>query len=137
MFKVVLDTNILISAIAFGGKPREILKQAIEGKIRLAILEPIIEEIGEVLGRDKFRYPASMIHLIIGELESITEFVEPQEQIEIIEKDVDDNRILECAVAFGADFIISGDNHLLELKIYNGIRIIRASDFLEEVVILA
>lgn len=133
MFKVVLDTNILISAVVFGGKPREILKQAIEGKIRLAVSEPIIKEIREVLGRDKFGYPASMIHFIIGELESIAEFVEPQKKIEIIKKDVEDNRILECAVVFGADVIISGDNHLLELKIYNGIKIIRASDFLKEV----
>jgi putative PIN family toxin of toxin-antitoxin system len=133
LFKVVLDTNILISAVVFGGKPREILKQAIAGKIRLAVSEPIIEEIRDVLGRDKFGYPAPMIHFIIGELESIAEFVEPREKIEIIEKDVEDNRILECAVAFGADVIISGDNHLLELKIYNGIRIVRASDFLKEV----
>ena len=133
MFKVVLDTNILISAVVFGGKPREILKQAIEGKIRLAVSAPIIEEIREVLGRDKFRYPAQMINFIIGELESIAEFVEPQEKIEIIEKDEDDNRILECAAAFGADVIISGDNHLLDLKMYKGMRIIKASDFLEEV----
>lgn len=133
MFKVVLDTNILISAVVFGGKPREILKQAIEGKIKLAVSAPIIEEIREVLGGDKFRYPAPMIHFIIGELESIAEFVEPQEKIEIIKKDAEDNRILECAVEFGADAIISGDNHLLELKMYNGIRIIKASDFLKEI----
>ena len=84
MLKVVLDTNVLISAIVFGGKPREILNLAIEGKIQFAVSAPIIEEIKDVLGRNKFGYPAPMIYFIISELEGIAEFVEPQKKVEII-----------------------------------------------------
>ena len=56
MLRVVLDTNILISAILFGGKPRQILEKAICGDIRLCVSKPILEELGGVLGRPKFDY---------------------------------------------------------------------------------
>jgi hypothetical protein len=131
LLKIVLDTNILISAIVFGGKPREILEQVIAANLSLGISKPIIEELRDVLSRDKFKYPASVIHFIISQLEEEAQFVVPHEKLEIIERDDADNRILECAAEFEADFIITGDSHLLELKKFNNIRILKAVDFLE------
>jgi putative PIN family toxin of toxin-antitoxin system len=68
MLKVVLDTNVLISGILFGGKPRQILEKAIRGEIRLCLSEPILEELKGVLQRSKFDYSPEMIQLILTEL---------------------------------------------------------------------
>jgi putative PIN family toxin of toxin-antitoxin system len=130
--KVVLDTNALISAIAFGGKPREVLNRIIRGQMQLAISEDILNEMDGVLSEKKFRYPKGVIHSIRNALEDLAEFVIPQKEIKRIKKDPDDNRILECAVEAQAHFIISGDNHLLELKQYKNTRIITPSDYLKE-----
>lgn len=132
MHKVVLDTNVLISAIAFKGKPREVFNKVLKGQMQLAISEDILNEMEGVLSGKKFRYPKGIIRSILNALEDLAEFVIPQKEVKRIKKDPNDNRILECAVEAEADFIISGDNHLLELKQYKNIRIITPSDYLKE-----
>lgn len=129
--KVVLDTNILISAIVFGGKPRDIFKRILSGKLRFAVSKEILNEVEGVLSGKKFRYPLQAVHEIRNAIEELGENVVPDKRIDRIIKDPDDNRILECALAANADFIISGDNHLLELKVFKGIQIINPADFLE------
>ena len=132
MYKVVLDTNVLISAIAFKGKPREVFNRVLNGQMQLAISEDILNEMEDVLLGKKFKYPKRVIYSIRNALEDLAEFVIPQKEVKRIKKDPDDNRILECAVEAKADLIISGDNHLLELKQYKNIRIITPSDYLKE-----
>ena len=136
MIKVVLDSNVLISSIVFGGNPRKIFKKIIEGKIKLSISLSIIEEIREVLGGDKFKYSPAVLNIIINELLAITEVVEPMEILNVIDDDPDDNRILECAVEAGADYIITGDKHLLKKNPYFNIRIMNPYDFLEKVLVI-
>ena len=106
-------------------------KLALEGKTELAVSTEILQEIRTVLSGKKFQFPAPVINSIITEIEIIGEIVEPLITIKTIQKDPADNKILECAVAAGADLIVSGDVHLLELKVFQGIRIVNASDFLE------
>jgi putative PIN family toxin of toxin-antitoxin system len=129
--KVVLDTNILISAIVFGGKPRKVLESAIRGEIQLVLTEKIIQEMREVLEGKKFQYPKEITDLIIQELEALAEIVKPKENISLIEKDPKDNRVLECAQESQADYIVSGDAHLLELEIFEGSKIVIAEEILE------
>jgi putative PIN family toxin of toxin-antitoxin system len=131
MLKVVLDTNILISAILFGGKPRQILEKAIRGEIRLCLSEPILEELKGVLQRSKFGYSPEMIQFIFTELTGIADFVNPSERIDVVLEDPEDNRILECAVEGKANYIISGDSHLLKLNRYRNIEVLDAAAFLE------
>ena len=131
MLKVVLDTNVLISAILFGGKPRQILEKAIRGEIRLCLSEPILEELRGVLGRSKFGYSPEMIQFIFTELTGIADFVNPSETIDVVLEDSEDNRILECAVEAKANTIISGDSHLLKLNRYRNIEVLDAAAFLE------
>jgi putative PIN family toxin of toxin-antitoxin system len=131
MLKVVLDTNILISAILFGGKPRQILEKAIRGEIRLCLSEPILEEFRGVLGRSKFGYSPEMIQFILTELTGIADFVNPSETIDVVLEDSEDNRILECAVEAKANYIISGDSHLLKLSRYRNMEVLDAAAFLE------
>jgi putative PIN family toxin of toxin-antitoxin system len=131
VLKVVLDTNVLISAILFGGKPRQILEKAIRGEIRLCLSEPILEELKGVLQRSKFDYSPEMIQVILTELTGVSEFVNPSKTIDVVSEDPEDNRILECAVEAGANYVISGDFHPLKLSRYRNIEVVNAVTFLE------
>ena len=130
--KVVLDTNVYISAVLFGRKPEEIRRLSQEGKIELLVSEAIIAEVAEVLRR-KFDWESWQISQIINEMRETTTLVIPNQTLSVIEKDEDDNRILECAVEGKAQYIISGDkSHLLPLKEYQGIKILSPDQFLRE-----
>lgn len=131
MIKAVLDTNVVISAIIFGGKPRKVLNLAIEGKISLFFSEPMFEEIREILGGRKFRFTAPQLLAVERELEAISDTVYPDKNIKIVKDDPDDDVFIECAIATDADYIVSGDKHLLDLKRYGNIKIVNAAEFIE------
>lgn len=131
--KIVCDTNILISAFVFpGGPPEEIIQGVIVGDYLLGISDEIITELERVLHK-KFFWPADKINRVKEFLARNAEKVYPVTTIKVI-KDEPDNRILECAAEFGADFIVSGDKHILQLKKYKHnksiIKIVTAMDFL-------
>ncbi len=127
--KVVLDTNIYISAILFGRKPEEIRKLSQEGKIELLVSEAIIAEVAEVL-RKKFDWESWQISQVIDEIRETTTLVIPNQTLSVIKKDENDNRVLECAVEGEAHYILSGDKrHLLPLKEYQGIKILSKLSF--------
>lgn len=130
--KVVFDTNIYISALHFQGSiPRRILELADASAFRLLISKQIIAELRGVL-RVKFKYELPKLDLMEELILSICEIVDPKIRINFIKEDSDDDKILECAVEGKADFVISGDRHLLEAKEYKGIKIINARTFLED-----
>ena len=133
MIKAILDTNVVISAIIFGGKPRRLLNLAIEGKVSLFFSEPMFEEIREILGGRKFRFTASQLLAVERELEAISDTVYPDKSIKIVKDDPDDDVFIECALAADADFIVSGDKHLLALKSYGNVKIVNAAEFIEMV----
>lgn len=132
MIRVVLDTNVILSAIIFGGKPRTILENVIRENIGLYISEAILNELKRVLNRPKFHYPAEIIRLIISEFTSIGELVDLTTRISIIRRDPEDNRILECAVEAGVDYVVTGDSHLLELGKYENIWILTPAQFCDK-----
>jgi len=127
---IVLDTNVLISAIVFGGKPRLILEMAIRGEIELVLSDPILQEVQGVLSSKKFRYPVQVVVEITHQLTFLATMVYPRKEIKIIKNDLADNRILECAVVGEAKYIISGDEDLLSLKSYMKIKIVTPDEFL-------
>lgn len=129
---LVLDSNVYISSVLFGGKPRQIVEAALAGKIRLAISSSILEEIEGVLRGKKFKFPATAAREIVSEISSLAEIFEPVEKISRIKEDPADDRILECALAAGADAIISGDSHLLALEAFRGIAILSPTNCLEK-----
>ena len=133
MIKVVLDTNVLISAFVFGGNPRKIFEKAISEKIHLFISEPLLDEIKRVLSRPKFSYSPKAIQTIIHELLLVSDLVTPTKTINLIKSDPDDNKILECAIESKADFIVTGDYHLLDLESYHKIKIISPIKFIHDV----
>ena len=131
MIKVVLDTNIFISSIFWGmGNPHKIIEKAINQKIEIFSSEEILEELQKILKRD-FEQPEDLIGEQINFIKQLVEIVEIQEKVDFVKEDIDDNKIIECAVSANANFIITGDNHLLKLKEYHQIKIINVRDFLD------
>jgi len=131
IIKVVLDTNVIISAILFGGKPRQILKQIIQGKINAFISPAMLTEFKEVLVRPKFCLTNEECYTIIKEIEDLFLLVFPKREINLIKDDPDDNAVLECAFTADVEYIISGDHHLLSLDSFEGIKIIPPAKFLK------
>jgi uncharacterized protein len=127
--RVVADTNILVSALQFGGKPKQLLDLAIDGHVELAISEAMIAETLRVL-REKFQRTPEWIAEADRQLRVIACLVEPTESIQAIAADPTDDRILECAVAGEAEVIVSGDTHLLALVSFRGMPIQRVAEFL-------
>jgi len=128
--KVVIDTNILISAIGRNSKPEECLKLILEDKIEAFTTQGMLDEVSEVLKYDKFNFSEQEQQKFLEILVSEFRFVNPEISINQSE-DLDDNKFLECAVSADADYIISGDSDLLELKEYEGITITKPETFLE------
>lgn len=127
--KAVIDTNIVVSAIVFGGKPWEIIKLALQKKIYLFTSPQLIIELAETL-RHKFNYSEERGFLTLRLYEEIASKVTPRRRIKKIIQDPSDNHVLETAVTARADFIVSGDKHLLKLKRFRGIPIVTAGEFL-------
>ncbi len=130
MIIVTADTNIYVSGLHFGGHPRAFLDHARAGAFRLAMSGPLLTEIREVLNL-KFGWASEEIHLALSNFDQYLVQVDPSESLDVVPDDPDDNRILECAVAARSNFIVSGDNHLLRLGAFRGIRILKVAEFMQ------
>ena len=131
MLRVTADTNILISGLVYRrGKPYDLLRMAIDGTISLTISQHILDELADVLMR-KFDATPEEIAEANGIVGDAARIVQPSVQIDVIKEDSPDNRILECAVSAGADYIVTGDKDLLRLGAYDSIKILTVSDFLK------
>lgn len=130
MIKVVLDTNIIISAFFWKGHSRTIYDLIRVNKIKLLLSSEIEKEFIRVLGYSKFGLSAREILPIVLNLRASAEFVKTTSKISVITSDSTDNTFIECAVDGKADYIISGDKHLLNLKKHERIHIVKARDFL-------
>jgi len=124
MLRVVFDSNVYISALLFKSIPGKILEMAQKDKIILIVSNEIIAETERIL-EEKFKWPRHNIDKFKKRLSDISENVKPGIKLNIIKERESDNRILECAVSGDANLIVSGDKHLLKLKSYKNIPIIR------------
>jgi uncharacterized protein len=128
--RAVLDTNVLISAIVFGGVPRQILEAAVAGAVQLYVSEDTMAEFRDVLSRPGFGLSAHLLRATVSELGSLAEWVGPTQRISVVREDSADNRILECAIAASAEYLVSGDKHLLKLKSHSGIEVVSPQGFM-------
>lgn len=117
--RVLLDTNVLVSAILFGGVPRQLFDAALIGALDLATSQPLLAELETVLTR-KFQFRSSMTASIRAELEALSEVVEPA-QIRRVARTVADDLVLATAVAGSAEMLVMGDKELLAMGAYEGI----------------
>ncbi len=132
MKKVVFDTNVWVSALAFHGRVRRLREEAFHKRIQVAVSNAIIEETARVLGERKFKYSPEEVAAIEREIRELAHVVRPVERLNVVKEDPDDDRVLECAVESGAEIILSGDRHLLDLGSFRDIRITDPATFLGE-----
>jgi putative PIN family toxin of toxin-antitoxin system len=130
MKRAVLDTNIIVSS-ALGGALVLVLEKWDQGKFTVIVTTDILDEYFQVISRPKFRLKQETIDKITRYIYQFSEFVVPEERIHVIEADPKDDKFLEAAIAGKVDFIVSGDNHLLELKEFRSIPIISGREFLD------
>lgn len=128
--KVVIDTNIFISGFGWDAKPEEILKLLKQRCIINYISIAILNELKRVVSYPKLKFSDLLQNRILEFVFFYSEIVEPTQHISPITKDPDDNKFLECAMAAGAEFIISGDPHLINVIEYNAVKIVSAATFL-------
>ena len=129
--KVVLDTNVYISAIIMGGICEKVLEEIRKRGIEILISPDIVKEIAKVL-KEKFLWNDLMIQTVIYDILQRAILITPTSKVSIIKEKKKDNRILECALEGEAHFIISGDKkHILPLKQFRKIKIISPKDFLK------
>ena len=127
--RVVIDTNVFISAI-LGGRLGIIVDEWKARKFTIIVSEAIAREYLDVLNRPKFSISRREIVDTTDYLLKTVEFVTPLESVNAVEADPTDNKFLETALQGKADYIVSGDAHLLDLKTFRDIPIISAHDFI-------
>lgn len=129
MIAVVLDSNVYISALLFGGNPRRIIRLAEMGLIQLYSSKEVQTEVERVLTA-KFHWPQTRVTTATKYLWSLTRCVHPTRRV-IDCIDPDDNRVLECAIEARATWLITGDQHLLALHPYRNIAVVTPRQFLD------
>lgn len=135
--RVVIDTNIFISGLFFGGMPRQILDFIQEKQLIPCFTVQTFRELQRLLNDDKFAqqriFLSFSIERFLNQLEEYSLIFPQKPTIPpiIIKEDLADNYILACALVAQVSFIISGDRHLLSLKDFQGIPIISPKIFLK------
>ena len=130
MKRVVLDTNIFVS-MAMGGQVGKINDNWRAGEFTLVVSEDIVSEYLDVLQRAKLHLKSRTIAIIVNRIYRKAEFATPGESVSIIQADPTDNKFIEAAIAGKADYIVSGDKHLLGIKEFQSIPIITAREFID------
>ena len=129
--RVVLDTNVIISALLFRGLPSRLIPLWQKGKVTLLVSSQVLKEYLRVLAYPRFELAAQEIKSIIEvELLPFVEAVRVESKIRVIAKDPSDDKFLELAVDGKADFLISHDKHLLGLGVFRGTQILSVAEFL-------
>lgn len=127
--RVVLDTNVFFSAYGYGGKPARLVAAALDEEFELTTSPAIMAELARVLatglGADVDR-----IRSVVVQVTRSATVIRPTTKLDVV-IDESDNRILECAVAGGADLIVSGDRHLLQLGEFQDIEIVTVAEALD------
>ena len=129
--KIVIDTNVIISAIFFGGNPQKIIEAVVDGGFHAfatpAIIEEYCEIVDEMVKRRQGRLNRHILSPLIAKL-SVIEAV----SVVKISRDPDDDKFIECAIDAGAIYIISGDKDLLDVGEYQNVQIITAQEFCQK-----
>jgi putative PIN family toxin of toxin-antitoxin system len=132
--RVVPDTNVYISALLWNGISHRLLRLAEAGELAFITTPAVMEELREVLGRPEFRFRLAALDTSVAELmESLLSVVEVIQDLPIesvVERDPDDDKIVGCALAAQAEWIVSGDDHLLSLQRYKGVSMVTPRQFL-------
>jgi len=134
LLRAVVDTNITVSGLLFGGIPLKVIQAALARKFVWVTSPVLMEETERVLRSDKFGLSDKEVQILTAPIFGMAEIVIPVATIEIITRCPADNRVLECAVEGKCTVIVSGDRRdLLSLKQFQNIEIVTARQFMEQI----
>ncbi len=128
--RVVIDTNVVVSALFFGGKPEKLLQYAIRENVNAVVSKEIVDEYNELSLRMTSKYPEKQKRFPLDDFISTCSVVQPSRKITVC-RDSDDNKFLECATEAKCLYVVSGDNDLLDLKSFEGVEIVTVAQFFE------
>lgn len=132
MIRAIVDTNVTVSGLLFGGLPLKIIHAALARRFEWIISPVLINELERVLRSEKFALSDHEIQVLTAPLLDIAEIVVPEKTINVIARCPADNRVLECAMEGRCSVIVSGDRRdLLSLKRYHQVEIVTARQFFE------
>jgi len=135
VMRVVIDTNVVFSGIFFRGVPNKILENVLDGDYRIVLSEEIVSEYRNVIiryGKKKKVLDLSAPLEIIDFLVSISLFIDASGIVTPKCADLDDVKFLQAAIASKANYLISGDKHLLNVGEYEGGVVLKAREFLSK-----
>ena len=129
--KIVIDTNVIISAMFFGGRPRELMELLVKDKVTAFASPEIIIEYQETAEEISSKYPDKTALFTLDMIISIMNIIWPISEIKIC-RDPKDNKFIECAFDSICMYIVTGDKDLRVLQEYADIQIVTVSEFLDE-----
>jgi len=130
--KIVVDTNFLVSATQWDySVSHKLLQKLIINNVEIFTTKEILDEFTEVLKRD-FLYKEEEVKSILEKVIQFLNLVTPSIKVNIIKEDSEDNKIIECALESKAEYIISYDKHLLNIREYQGIKIVQPEEIIKE-----
>jgi len=128
--KAVFDTNILVSAWFWEGNESKLMESVEEGFIHGYSSKQLIEELCRILGYPKFNLSQDEVESIRSYYLLLFRIVSPMQAVNIMLQDPSDNMVLECALEAEAEYIVSGDHHLLNVGEFRGVKIVTAAELL-------
>ena len=131
--KVVVDTNVVISGVFFGGMPSRVLEAWRDGEFDLVVSPEVLEEYRRVGEELTARFPGVSLAPFLALLVMNAEIVEAPGLSDQVSRDRDDDKFIACALAANCQTIISGDKDLLEITGYQGLKVVAPREFLESV----
>jgi len=129
--RVVVDTNVLISGLFWGGRRRRVMDLAAAGRFQALTSVELLLELEDVLTED-FGVPQEQVDLVLRDVLSYAEMIVPGEETGVAVRDADEVKVIACAIAGGADCIVTGDQDLLSLGEVQGISVLAPAQFLQE-----
>ena len=126
--RIVIDTNVLLSAVFFGGTPQRVvdavMRDAVSAYATQAIIEEYREAVSEMIARKQGRLRRNLLQPFLGRLCIVDAFT----QVHIC-RDPDDDKFIACAVDAAASCIVSGDKDLLSIGEHSGVKIVTAAEY--------
>jgi len=130
--RVVLDSNVVVSGLGWSGSPARILDAALDGRLVLVTSLPLLAELRRVLEYPKLAGVIDGAQQLVDVVEASSVVVTPVRVLDVV-SDESDNRVLEAAVEGAADYIVSGDDHLLMLRTFQRIPVLAPGDFVASI----
>lgn len=131
--RVVLDSNVIVSGLGWSGPPARIVAAALDGRLELLTSQALLTELRRVLAYPKLAKVIDEAEQLADLVEASSVVVHPVGVLEVVD-DESDNRVLEAAVEGAAEYIVSGDDHLLELGSFQGIPIMTPGQFVAAII---